>query len=604
MRVFVLVAAVAALLVSAAPAHAAGDPIMPLWQVRAGMQCTGLSVVQGTEIASFNVRVLDVAAGEATSGGGRILFEVSGPAVDATGLGPGFSGSPIYCPDEAGNSRVIGAIAESIGEYSGKVALATPIEAVVGTPVDVPGRPSATATTSRLATTPDAADRSAAGQRAAFERKRPSARMRAAMANAKPMATPLTVSGVTGPVAQALTAAGAKAGRPVLTVPPGPLGSFPAQTLRPGSAVAAGYSNGDIRTSAVGTVAYVDGDRVWVFGHQLEAAGRRALLLQDAYVFRVVNNPNQLGQIGTTYKLAASGHDLGTVTSDGFSAVAGRTGALPHTVPVQVIAQDTDSQAMRTLTAGAADEAAVDLPSGGSWTSFVAPVAVAQAAGEVLGSTPARMTGTMCARIGIAELDKPLRFCNRYVSLASGQGDDGGLSNAVLSGAITDLGGALATIDAYTGTPPRVTGVNVLLRVHRGADQAFLRSVSLPSSARPGQRVRARVSLQRVRGGRLTRTYTVRIPGGARRGTQRVRFVGQDADQGDDGFTTIILGEEEEADEGGDPGPATLRELAAQVRATERYDGVSIRIGRARANAFRDEEFRVSGLAEASIRIR
>ena len=105
MRVFVLVAAVAALLVSAAPAHAAGDPIMPLWQVRAGMQCTGLSVVQGTEIASFNVRVLDVAAGEATSGGGRILFEVSGPAVDATGLGPGFSGSPIYCPDEAGTAE-------------------------------------------------------------------------------------------------------------------------------------------------------------------------------------------------------------------------------------------------------------------------------------------------------------------------------------------------------------------------------------------------------------------------------------------------------------------------------------------------------------------
>ena len=239
---------------------------------------------------------------------------------------------------------MIGAIAESIGEYGGKVALATPIEAVIGTPVDVPGRPSATATTSGLATTPDAADRSAAGQRAAFERKRPSARMRAAMANAKPMATPLTVSGVTGPVAQALTAAGAKAGRPVLTVPPGPLGSFAAQTLRPGSAVAAGYSNGDIRTSAVGTVAYVDGDRVWVFGHQLEAAGRRALLLQDAYVFRVVNNPNQLGQIGTTYKLAASGHDVGTVTSDGFSAVAGRTGALPHTVPVQVIAQDTDSR--------------------------------------------------------------------------------------------------------------------------------------------------------------------------------------------------------------------------------------------------------------------
>ena len=89
--------------------------------------------------------MLDVAGGEATSGGGRILIEVSGPAVDATGLGPGFSGSPIYCPDGAGTSRVIGAISESINEYGGKAALATPIDAIIGTPVDVPGRTNATA---------------------------------------------------------------------------------------------------------------------------------------------------------------------------------------------------------------------------------------------------------------------------------------------------------------------------------------------------------------------------------------------------------------------------------------------------------------------------
>jgi hypothetical protein len=389
----------------------------------------------------------------------------------------------------------------------------------------------------------------------------------------------------------------------VLAVPPGPLGSFPAQTLRPGSAVAAGYSNGDIRTSAVGTVAYVDGDRVWVFGHSLEAVGRRALLLQDAYVFRIVNNPNQLGPIGATYKLAASGHDVGTVTSDGFSAVAGRTGVFPHTVPVQVVAQDTDSKAMKTVRTAAADEAAVDLPSGGSWTSFVGPLAVAQATGEVLGSTPARLTGTMCARIAVQEIKKPLRFCNRYVSTAAGQGEDGGTTNAVLSGIVDDLGGALATIDAYTGKPPRVTGVNVLVRVHRGADQAFIRSVKLPARARRGQRVRARVSLQLVRGARLTRTYMVRIPNDARPGTRRVRFVGQDADQGEDGFATIILGDEDEGDEGGDPGPSTLSELAEQVRGTQRYDGVSIRIGSARGRAFRDDDFRISGLGETSIRI-
>jgi hypothetical protein len=423
------------------------------------------------------------------------------------------------------------------------------------------------------------------------------------MANATPIRSPISVSGLSAPLANALTQAAAKAGRPVLAVPPGPLGSFPAQTLRPGSAVAVGYSNGDVRTSAVGTVAYVDGDRVWIFGHELEGNGRRALLLQDAYIFRIINNPVTLGPLSGTYKLGASGHDLGTVSSDGFSAVAGRTGPLPHTVPVTVIARDEDSQTLRTVTTNAADEAAVDLPSGGSWTSFVAPLAVTQAAGAVLGSTPSRLTGEMCARITLAELKKPLRFCNRYVSVSAGQADDGSITNAVMSGAANDLGGALATIDAYTGKPPTVTGVNVLLKVRRGAEQAFIRSVSLPARVRPGQRVRARVRLQRVRGERLTRTYTVRIPGSARSGRERVRFVGSDADEGESAFTTILLDDEEESNEGGDPGPGTLDELAERVRSTQRWDGVGLRIGGERTRAFRDDDFRISGQAETTVRV-
>ena len=142
MRLLPLAAAVAALLVPAAPAFA-GDPTMPLWQVQAGMRCTGYSVIQGTTISSFDVEVLDVAGGEATRRRRPDPVGVSGPAVDATGIGPGFSGSPIYCPDAAGVRRVIGAISESVNEYGGKVALATPIEAIIGTPVDVPGRPNA-----------------------------------------------------------------------------------------------------------------------------------------------------------------------------------------------------------------------------------------------------------------------------------------------------------------------------------------------------------------------------------------------------------------------------------------------------------------------------
>src|SRR5918992_1435619 len=129
---------VAACLLPASPALA-GDPIMPLANVQPGMQCTGYSVVQGTTISSFDVEVLDVVDGDPASDGPRILFEVSGAAVDATGIGPGFSGSPIYCPDGAGVSRNIGAISQSIGEYGGKGGLAAPIELLVADPAKPPG---------------------------------------------------------------------------------------------------------------------------------------------------------------------------------------------------------------------------------------------------------------------------------------------------------------------------------------------------------------------------------------------------------------------------------------------------------------------------------
>src|SRR4029453_244862 len=104
------------------------------------MQCTGYSVVRGTTISSFAVEVVDVVDSEPGTDGARIIVTVSGPAVDATGIGPGFSGSPIYCPDGAGVSRNIGAISQSVKEYGGHIGLATGIEAILGVPVDVPKR--------------------------------------------------------------------------------------------------------------------------------------------------------------------------------------------------------------------------------------------------------------------------------------------------------------------------------------------------------------------------------------------------------------------------------------------------------------------------------
>ena len=64
MRARLIALTVAALLLPVSSA-AAGDPIMPLSQVRSGMQCTGYSVVHGTEISSFDVEILEVVDGDA-----------------------------------------------------------------------------------------------------------------------------------------------------------------------------------------------------------------------------------------------------------------------------------------------------------------------------------------------------------------------------------------------------------------------------------------------------------------------------------------------------------------------------------------------------------
>src|SRR3954469_6669025 len=581
MRTRSLAAAVTALLVPAAPAFAAGDPIMPLAEVHAGMRCTGYSVVRGADIAAFDVDVVDVIDGDPDETGPRILVQVSGPAVDATGIGPGFSGSPIYC-----DGRTIGAISESIGEFGGKTVLATPIEQIVGTPVDAPSKPAAQ-------TTSDAGHASAA--RAAWERD--------LLARAKPLAAPLTISGVSPSIASALAATGQKLGRTVLAAPAGPLGSFAKQTLRPGAAVGTAYSSGDLRFGAVGTVSYVDGDKVWAFGHPLEDAGARALLLQDAYVFRVVNNPVALGS-AMTYKLASLGHDVGTLSNDSSNAVAGRTGPLPHTVPVTVHARDLATGAMSDINTRVADEEAVDLPSGGSWLTSVAPLAVVQASTSVLGATPGRVTGRMCVRIRISELKEPMRFCNRYVSIAQEQAEDGSLGNAVTTNAASDLAGALSSIDAYSGKPPHILGVEVLLELRRSADQAFLRHVSVPARVHSGQTIRVKATLQRLRGAEFKRTYQMRIPGDAKPGELKLRLIGRDADSGDSGLgTTIIIGDDSEADGAGEAGRGSIRELADEVEATARYDGVTFRLGSPRGRPFLDEDVRISGRAEATVRV-
>jgi len=572
MRTLLAAATAAALLIPATAARA-GDPVMPLGEVRSGMQCTGYSVVRGTDVASFAVEVIDVVDDRASGSGPRILVKTSGPAVDETGMGPGFSGSPIYCADAQGVPRSIGAVSESVGEYGGKVVLATPIEAILGNPVDAPHAKDA----------------------------------RSTLARARPLAAPLTVTGLNTRLGAALQRAAARRGRLVLAAPAGPLGSFPVQQLRAGSAFAVGYASGDIGASAIGTVAYTDADRVWGFGHRLDGVGARSLLLQDAYVFRVINNPIALGEFAGTYKYAAAGHDVGTLTNDALAAVVGRVGGLPETIPVRVSAIDLDAGAKRTVATDVADESGVDQPSGGSMLTFLAPLAVTQAAGTVLGGSPARLTGRACFAIGFREARRPARFCNRYVTDAP---DPLGAGNVVAGAASTDLLEALALVESFKAAEVHVTGVDVDVQIARGQRQAFLLGVRLPRRARAGEKVAATLRLRHVRGRAERRRVKLRLPSDLRPGKRRVVFTGADVDAAGGDLFELFEIDFGFGGSGGKLGPPSVRSLLEQIRGLARYDGISARRPSSDPEDFdpgepsyRDPRLRISGRAKASIKI-
>ena len=54
---------------------------------------------------------------------------------------------------------------------------------------------------------------------------------------------------------------------------------------------------------------------------------------------------------------------------------------------------------------------------------------------------------------------------------------------------------------------------------------------------------------------------------------------------------------------GGDPGPTSVSELADEITALGRYDGVGLRNGGDTVPAFRDDELRLSGRVRTTVRV-
>jgi hypothetical protein len=563
-----------------------GDPIMPLSQVQPGMQCTAETVISGTTISSFAVDIMSVV--QAPPEGAMIMVSVSGPAVDASGVAFGFSGSPIFCPSggAGGTPSIIGAISQGIGQYGNDVVLATPIQEMLGQPVLPPS--SAPRLTVRT----------------------------------RPLVGPLTVSGLSPALAALVERAGAQAGRAVATAPVGGPPSYPVQPLVPGASVAASYSTGGIAIGAVGTVTYRDGADVYAFGHELDGAGRRSLFLQDAYVYGVVDNPSPASD--GSYKLAAPGHVEGTLTSDTPSDVIGEVGAPPTQVPVDVVAHDLDTGNSLALDSAVADETDIGDPIG-DLLDMVAPLGVAQAATQIYDGPPANESGSMCLRIYLRESKLPLGFCNRYVS-SGVPGDQGVAPPALALAASDDVSTALSLIDSVSFAPLDVTRMSATIDARRGLQEGTIEQAEAPGRAVAGRLLRVRLLVRHYQGALQSISVRLRVPRGLR-GPVLVTLKGPSANAGA-GSAAALAAALTSALGGGSGGgagaiggsigsssgssaPASLAALRTQIGAIAKYDGLTVSFtrlnhghGGAGRPAYRDPALLITGTASVLVNVR
>ena len=285
MRIFILALC---LCLQLAVAAAANIPLMPIRDLRPGMQGIGKTVIQGDTIEEFNVEILGVQGSEAT--GYSVFVRLYGDLIEKTGgVAQGMSGSPVYV-----DGRLVGAVAFGKVFNDPHYCFLTPIGRMLSL-LDEP---------------------------------------KSLPADWLPQGTALQAGGFTeyglSYLQEKLDSFGLEAVSAV------GVGQGSGKALEPGSAVGASILQGDMTLGALGTVTWTDDKgNVLAFGHPFMQRGKSNIFMTKAWVLGVVPN------MQSSYKVGNMGEPIGTFTQDRSSGIGGSQGKLPTTIPLFITVNDT-----------------------------------------------------------------------------------------------------------------------------------------------------------------------------------------------------------------------------------------------------------------------
>jgi len=299
-----------------AAALSAQTPFFPLKDLKPGMRGTGRTVFSGSRIDEFQVEILGVLENVGPKES-LILARLSGGPLEHTGVMQGMSGSPVYIDGE-----LVGAVAMAFPYAKDPIAGIRPIEDMVRS--------------SSIAASPPQRPLIALADR---DLTRALPRPQPALTGPGPerlidIATPVSFGGFTRATLEAfapqLRTLGLEPRQGITgggSIEPG-MGN-PAD-LKPGSMISVQLMAGDYSVGADGTVTYIDGNRVYAFGHRFLDVGATDLPFARADVITL------LPSLNTSFKLSTAREWMGAISHDNNTAVTGEIGKRAAMVPISI----------------------------------------------------------------------------------------------------------------------------------------------------------------------------------------------------------------------------------------------------------------------------
>lgn len=285
---------------------------MPLKEVRPGMRGIGKTVFSGTRVEDFQVEILGVME-NVWAKQSLILARLSGGPLATTGVMQGMSGSPVYI-----GGRLVGAVGMAFPFSKEPIAGIRPIEDML--------RPTSESPQKTMRAQVSLLDQDLTR---AFPEP---ANVLAGGTKLVDIATPIALGGFTrntvetfAPKLRALgleCQQGASGGRPT--------GFGNPSDLQPGSMISVQLLSGDLTAGADGTVTYIDGQKVYAFGHRLLSVGSTNLPFARAGVLALLPN------LQSSFKISTPKEWMGAITDDRSTAISGRLGQHAAMVPIAI----------------------------------------------------------------------------------------------------------------------------------------------------------------------------------------------------------------------------------------------------------------------------